>query len=96
MKDQPQRPHMSVAEAVQTFRLLADPVRLRLLLLLAVEGERTVTALHQALDQSQPSISHHLALLRMGGLVESRREGKHSFYSLSSEHVRHLLEAVRP
>ncbi len=72
-------------DLVQVFKLLADETRLRILLLLAGQGEMHVTALCEQLQQSQPAVSHHLALLRVAGLIEPRREGKHNFYSLRKE-----------
>jgi DNA-binding transcriptional ArsR family regulator len=62
--------------------LLADPTRIAILALLK-GGEKFVGELCGALGQHQPSTSHHLALLRLGRIVESRREGKHNFYSLT-------------
>ena len=47
------------------------------------EGERHVGSLCGDLDQSQPAVSHHLALLRHGRIVEPRRQGKNTFYSLT-------------
>src|SRR4051812_8533613 len=59
----------------------SDPTRLQILLMLA-EGERHVGAICDALgDQSQPAVSHHLALLRHGSIVTPRREGKTLVYS---------------
>jgi len=80
--------------ASDLFRLTGDLTRLRVLLLLS-SGERHVNDLCQALGQSQPAVSHHLALLRVSGLVEARREGKHNFYGLSNEAVAVVKLAMR-
>ena len=61
---------------------VSDPTRLQVILILA-EGERHVGALCDHLDQSQPAVSHHLALLRHGGVIAPRRQGKNNFYSLT-------------
>jgi ArsR family transcriptional regulator len=74
------------------FKMLADESRLKIVLALAQDGELHVTALRELLGQSQPAVSHHLTLMRMVGLVGSRRDGKHNYYHLSSLHVRELLE----
>ena len=58
---------------------------------LAQAGELHVTDLCNRLGQSQPAVSHHLALLRVSGLIESRREGKHNFYSVRGNHFGQLL-----
>ena len=64
------------------FRVLSDPVRLRILLLL-VQGERNVTSLCAATGLAQPTVSHHLALLRTASLARGRRDGKSIIYSAS-------------
>lgn len=78
-------------ELVQVFKLLSDETRLRILMYLIHEGELHVTALCEKLSQSQPAVSHHLALLRVAGLIEARRDGKHNFYSVRSNHFRRLM-----
>ena len=65
------------------FNLLADATRLRALMLIRSEGEVCVCELTYALEESQPKISRHLALMRDAGLVTPRREGKWMHYSLA-------------
>lgn len=81
-------------ELVQVFKLLSDETRLRILLYLAREGELHVTALCDKLGQSQPAVSHHLALLRVAGLIEARRDGKHNYYSVRTKHFHRLMKEV--
>jgi DNA-binding transcriptional ArsR family regulator len=61
---------------------VSDPTRLQVIMTLA-EGERHVGALCDQLNQSQPAVSHHLALLRHGGIISPRRQGKNNFYGLT-------------
>ncbi len=61
---------------------VSDPTRLQVIMILA-DGERHVGALCDQLSQSQPAVSHHLALLRHGGIITPRRQGKNNFYSLT-------------
>ena len=61
---------------------VSDPTRLQDILTLS-EGEKHVGALCDQLSQSQPAVSHHLALLRHGGIIAPRRQGKNNFYSLT-------------
>ena len=61
---------------------VSDATRLQVILILS-EGERHVGALSENLGQSQPAVSHHLALLRHGGIISPRRQGKNNFYSLT-------------
>jgi ArsR family transcriptional regulator len=65
------------------FRALADPTRLRCLLLLTSEGELCVCELTHALDEIQPKISRHLAMLREAGIVLDRREGLWIHYRIN-------------
>ncbi|MDR3638438.1 MAG: metalloregulator ArsR/SmtB family transcription factor [Isosphaeraceae bacterium] len=61
---------------------ISDPTRLQVVLMLS-DGEKHVGALCDELGQSQPAVSHHLALLRHGGVIAPRRQGKNNFYALT-------------
>jgi ArsR family transcriptional regulator len=87
----PEVSDQAVRELAQVFKLLSDETRLRILFYLAQNNELHVTDLCNRLGQSQPAVSHHLALLRVSGLIESRREGKHNFYSVRTDHFGDLL-----
>src|SRR5512135_1158375 len=87
----PEVSEKAVRELAQVFKLLSDETRLRILFYLAQNNELHVTDLCNRLGQSQPAVSHHLALLRVSGLIESRREGKHNFYSVRTDHFGELL-----
>ncbi|MHC9510613.1 metalloregulator ArsR/SmtB family transcription factor [Kangiella sp. M94] len=65
------------------FKCLADETRLRCLLLIQQENELCVCELMEALDESQPKISRHLAQLRQCGLLLDRRDGKWVYYRLN-------------
>ena len=71
-------------EAAILLKHVSDPTRLHIILLLA-QGERHVGAICEVLDQSQPATSHHLALLRHGGIITPRRQGKNNFYALTEQ-----------
>jgi ArsR family transcriptional regulator len=66
----------------QTFRILSDPTRVRIVSQLQ-DGEMNVSQLCNKLKAPQPTVSRHLAILRMGGLVTNRRQGKEIFYSIA-------------
>ena len=68
--------------SIELFKAFADPVRLRLLNLLA-DGEVCVCHLHEALDLPQSTVSRHLAYLRKRGLVVGRKEGLWVHYRLA-------------
>lgn len=70
-----------ILDAVQRLKLIADETRLRILTILS-EGEHNVSSLCEALGQSPPAVSHHLALLRVSGLIHGVRQGKNIYYSI--------------
>jgi DNA-binding transcriptional ArsR family regulator len=69
---------------VGLFRLLSDKTRMNILMLLS-KGERNVTSLCEELGLPQPTVSHHLGLLRMSNLIGNRRNGKQVFYGLNGQ-----------
>ncbi|HET9839274.1 MAG TPA: metalloregulator ArsR/SmtB family transcription factor [Candidatus Angelobacter sp.] len=77
----------------QRFRLLGEPMRLRILQTLE-GGEQPVSAIVEALESSQPNISKHLQALLQGGLIRRRREGLNIFYSIADPMVFRLCELV--
>lgn len=78
----PQVNDRDLDQLASLFQLLSDRTRLRILLLLA-EGERNVTSLCDSLNLPQPTVSHHLGLLRIRNVIGNRRDGKQVFYSLT-------------
>src|SRR5438477_12512860 len=90
---QPTRPSAEIRRVADLLKQVSDPTRLQVLLLLS-DKERNVSELCADLGtQSQPAVSHHLALLRHGRLIEPRRSGKHNFYALTDA-GRELAEVV--
>ncbi len=81
-------------QLVQLFKLLADETRLKILSYLLQAGELNVRSLCDLLDQSQPAVSHHLALLKTCGLIESRRDGKNNFYRVIPEQFGRFAEVL--
>jgi len=76
--------------AVQVFQMLADPTRVQLLWTL-IGCELSVNELSAQLGKPAPSVSQHLAKLRLARLVLTRREGTTVFYRVSNEHVEQLV-----
>ena len=87
-------PEKVTKDLVQMFKLLSDETRLKILFLLFERKEVNVRTLCELLGQSQPAVSHHLALLRVAGLIESRRDGKHNFYHVLLERFEELMATV--
>src|SRR5438270_12486459 len=91
---QPTRPSAEIRRVADLLKQVSDPTRLQVLLLLS-DKERNVSELCADLGtQSQPAVSHHLALLRHGRLIEPRRSGKHNFYGLTAG-GRELAQVVK-
>ncbi len=78
-------------QAVQIFRLLSHPVRLRILDELR-RGEACVCHLQAVLKRPQPYISQQLRVLREGGVIEGRKRGLFVYYRLTDERVERLLQ----
>ncbi len=70
------------------FKVLADPTRLRLMVLLSIQGQTCVCKLAEALNAPDFKISRHLGIMRSAGLVEARREGTWVHYKLSNARSR--------
>ncbi|MBX7433172.1 metalloregulator ArsR/SmtB family transcription factor [Mycobacterium sp. Y57] len=75
---------------VEVFRMLADATRIQLLWAL-VDRELSVNDLAARVGKPGPSVSQHLAKLRMARLVRTRREGTQVFYRLENDHVGQLV-----
>src|SRR5271168_4034665 len=82
-----------MAAILKTLKLISDPSRLRILLLLERE-ELSVAELQEILAMGQSRISTNLAQLRQAGLVEDRRQGKNSLYSLKGRELMGVLQAA--
>lgn len=79
-----------VAVAVESFRMLSDATRVRVLWIL-LQGERSVGELAALLDARPSAVSQHLSKLRLAGLVTTRRSGNHIFYTADDGHLSLLL-----
>jgi DNA-binding transcriptional ArsR family regulator len=84
-----------IRRAASLLKHVSDPTRLQVISLLS-ERERHVGGLCEELTQSQPAVSHHLTLLRLGGLIDRRRQGKRNIYSLTDtgERLSKIVEGV--
>lgn len=81
----------SAAALAETFKVLGDVTRVRILDALARE-EVPVCDLAEMLGVSQSAVSHQLRLLRQARLVRSRRDGQHIYYALDDDHILKLFE----
>ncbi len=88
----------AAAEMAPVIAALADPVRLRILsiLMASPDGSCCGCDLEDPLALSQPTISHHLKVLREAGLVSGRREGRWVHYRVVEDRLAELSDALRP
>ena len=90
----PPLPRPAAEELAERFRALADPTRVAIVNRLSGAEELCVCDLTGAFELSQPTISHHLKILREAGLVESTRRGTWAYYRLVPEAVDALRGAL--
>jgi len=72
----------TIQRAAMLLKQVSDPTRLQVVTLLS-EGERHAGGLCDEFNMTQPAVSHHLAQLRHGGIIERRRQGRNNFYTLT-------------
>ncbi len=80
------------------FKVLSDPVRLRLFSLVAAaeDGEACVCDLTEPVGRSQPTVSHHLAVLVDAGLLRREKRGRWSWYAVETGQLAILRDALAP
>lgn len=89
---------LTLDKATEVLSAMSDPTRLRLLSLIAHNGEICVCDLIEITELPQPKVSRHLAILRHAGLVNDRREGQWMHYSLAkaeTDYHRSLLTTLK-
>lgn len=84
------------AELSGVLKALADPVRLRLVSIIAasVDGEACACDLPEQLDRSQPTVSHHLTQLTRAGIIEREQRGKWAWFRIRPERLEALRQAL--
>lgn len=79
---------------IEMLKALAHPVRLQIVKELISRGMCNVTELHEVLNLSQPTISHHLSKLRDNDVVINEREGREVYYYIENVIVNSVIEAL--
>ncbi|MFA5678062.1 MAG: metalloregulator ArsR/SmtB family transcription factor [Pseudomonas sp.] len=90
-----QNENSDLLSPTEVFKCLADDTRARIALLVTLEKELCVCELTAALDEAQPKISRHLALLRSCGLLQDRRNGQWVYYRLHPELPEWVMDILR-
>lgn len=88
-----ERMQAQAEEAAELLKALSNPQRLRVMCLL-IDGEKTVGEINAEVELSQSALSQHLAVLREGGLVQTRREAQNVFYSVADGPAQRLLRTL--
>jgi len=82
-----------MTDFVRTFRALGDPTRQKMLALLEQGGATCVADLARHFAMTQPSVSHHLRILRDAGLVTAEKRGKEVYYTINAPELRRCCGA---
>ena len=77
-----------------TLKALSDPIRLKLINMIAASGEACACDLPDLLDRSQPTVSHHLSILVKAGLLEREQRGKWAWFRLNQERLNQVRSAL--
>jgi ArsR family transcriptional regulator len=78
----------------KSLKALADPIRLRLVSIVATKGEACACDLPALLGRSQPTISHHLSLLVKAGILNREQRGKWAWFTLNREQIGAITAAL--
>ena len=92
----PPMPRAGAERLAETFKALSDPTRVAIVNRLGRVAETCVCDLTAAFELSQPTISHHLRILRDAGLVESKRHGTWAYYRLVPDAIERLRGVFEP
>lgn len=85
------KPETTIQRLAETFRVLGDPTRVKILFALSQE-ELCVCDIANLLGTTNSAVSHQLRVLRNMRLVRYRKDGKMAFYSLDDDHIRNLFD----
>jgi ArsR family transcriptional regulator len=94
--DTPPMPREAADAVAATFRALADPTRVAIVNRLSSAEEVCVCDLTATFELSQPTVSHHLRVLRDAGLIEADRRGTWAYYRLVPDAIDRLREVFGP
>lgn len=83
-----------IEDIAQRLRAIAHPVRIKIISMLEKQQEMNVTTMYLKLEIEQAAASHHLNILKSKGILQSRRVGKNTFYSLKPNAVSSLLHCI--
>ncbi|PKP04579.1 MAG: transcriptional regulator [Bacteroidetes bacterium HGW-Bacteroidetes-6] len=83
-----------IEDIAQRLRAIAHPVRIKIISMLDKQQEMNVTTIYNKLEIEQAAASHHLNILKSKGILQSRRDGKNTYYSLKPNSISNLLDCI--
>lgn len=85
-------PRLAIHDYAQKLKVCGHPLRLMLLCTISKQGDRCVSELWECLEQPQPVISQHLAVLKEKGIVQATVDGNRRIYSISDPFIRGIVD----
>lgn len=86
---------VKLEDAASKLRSLAHPMRIAIISLLEDRQKMNVTEIYEQLKIEQASASHHLNILKNKGILDARRDGKNTYYSLKQQSIAQIIECVQ-
>ena len=86
---------VKLEDAASKLRSIAHPMRIAIISLLEDRPKMNVTEIYEQLKIEQASASHHLNILKNKGILEARRDGKNTYYSLKQQSIAQIIECVQ-
>lgn len=83
-----------IRERAEAFGALGDEIRMKIIRLLSQHDSLCVCEIQEAFDVGQPTVSHHLKILRDAGLVDVQRRGTWAYYSLRTDALKRLAKEL--
>ncbi|MBR6072090.1 MAG: winged helix-turn-helix transcriptional regulator [Acholeplasmatales bacterium] len=83
-----------IKDMCEFFKILGDPTRLKILLLIDNNTTMCVNDIALKLNMTKSAVSHQLALLRQARLINSKKEGKEVYYTLADDHIKTVVETA--
>ena len=85
---------INLSKASKILKALSHPMRIKIVEIIGNKGKMCVTEIYKTLNLEQSTASHHLGILKNGGILSSTRKGKQIYYSLNGRNFSELLQCI--
>jgi len=85
---------INLSKASKILKALSHPMRIKIVETIGDKGKMCVTEIYKTLNLEQSTASHHLGILKNGGILNSTRKGKQIYYSLNGSNFQELLQCI--